>query len=121
MTTIESIRKKLDKVGFFLFAVHAGHNKMAEKGPDGAREAFKQLAFEAEDMIDTLNDVKAHLREEDIQPARVKAGLEYVINYLDKRITRLQENQTNVVNDHLNEWIKHKKYLIDAIEEVDSL
>ena len=121
MTTIESIREKLDKVGLFLFAERAGYNKMVKIGPYGAREAFKQLAFEVEPMIDTLNGVKAQLREEEIQSARVKVNLEYVINYLDQKITHLQESQTNVADDYLNGYIKHKRYLIDAIEEIDSL
>ena len=118
MTTIESIREKLDKVTLFLFFEKAGYNKMVRIGPDGAREAFKRLAFEVEPMIDTLNDVKSQLREADIQWARVRTDLEYVINYLDRRIAHLQEGPANV-DDHVNEYIKHKKYLIDAIEDIE--
>ena len=118
MTTIESIRKKLDKVTLFLRLEQAGYNKMVRTGPDGPREAFRQLAFEVEPMIDTLNDVKLQLRETDIQSARVKTDLEYVINYLDRKITHFQEGPANV-DDHVNEYIKHKRYLIDAIEDIE--
>ena len=117
MTTIESIRKKLDKVTLFLRLEQAGYNKMARIGPDGTREACKQLAFEVEPMIDTLNDAKVQLREADIRWAPVKTDLEYVINYLDQKITHLQEGPANV--DDVNEYIKHKRYLIDAIEDIE--
>ena len=118
MTTIESIQKKLDKVILFLFSRKAGYQRMVREGPDSAREAFKQLAFEVEPMIDTLNDVKLQLREDDFQSTRVRRDLEYVINYLDKKITHFQKGSASV-DDHVNEYIKYKNYLIDAIEDIE--